>query len=89
MLPTSGESCTVPHLTIHIIMIMIIFQSMESLNRNHVKEKDALNTQLIKLKDELRKAKSERNEMEQTAHDYEKVCLVKLKYNLVYVFMMQ
>ena len=66
-----------PTMTIHLIMIMILFQSMESLNRNHVKEKDSLNGQLIKLKDELRKAKSERNEMEQTAHDCEKVCLVK------------
>ena len=57
-------------------MISILIQSMESLNRNHMKEKDALNTQLIKLKDELRKAKCERNEMEQTAHDCEKVCFV-------------
>ena len=52
---------------------------MESMNRDHLKEKDALTSQLIKLKDELRKAKSERNELEKKCHNYEKVCFILIK----------
>lgn len=54
---------------------------MESLNRDHMKEKDTLNGQLIKLKDELRKVKSERNELEKKCHEYEKVCFIRDRYN--------
>jgi len=53
---------------------------MESMNRDHLKEKDTLNSELIKLKDELRKVKSERIELEKKCHNYEKVCFISSNF---------
>ena len=46
---------------------------MESMRSTHMKEREGLDDGTIKLKDELRQARSERNQLELTKHELEAV----------------